>query len=89
MSAFEDDAKEFEDRLRMIRRVCLESRREGVNVEGDPEEFLSVIAAVLEYQKRFRLVVAALDDGVAGHEYETLTAVRAIVNGEATKGDPT
>jgi hypothetical protein len=89
VSGFEDDAKEFEDRLRMIRRVCLESRREGVNVEGDPEEFLSVIAAVLEYQKRFRLVIAALDSPDMEDAQETLRAVRAIVNGEATKGDPT
>lgn len=88
MSGFEDDAEEFETRLRHIRRVCLESRREGVTVEGDPEEFLAIIAAVLEYQKRFRLALdrigtAATDAAIA------LDEIGRILKGNETAGDPT
>jgi hypothetical protein len=43
---YAEEQLEFDQRLAMITDACLDAKAEGVTVEGDPDEFLAVLAVL-------------------------------------------
>lgn len=58
---YAEEQLEFDQRLAMITDACLDAKAEGVTVEGDPDEFLAVLAVLRMARNQLPLIRRTAD----------------------------
>lgn len=76
---YAEEQLEFDQRLAMITDACLDAKAEGVTVEGDPDEFLAVLAVLRSARRLLPTIRLTADDMDEATRPELVGSLREIV----------
>lgn len=76
---YAEEQLEFDQRLAMITDACLDAKAEGVTVEGDPDEFLAVLAVLRMARNQLPRIREIADSAMGTTRLEDAHNFREIV----------